>query len=145
MLLYMQYKVDIIISLKPVLAMIQLNNWSPGVKQQSLQSLQFLRAQVEDWFNLNYRCGFLAMITTSSVMVYTQNRVFYGSGHCNCSSFPSLGSTQCQFRTNEALCQLSYEAPYLDPEGGRPGRPTQAVRHTCSVNLGIVKIIRYIG
>ena len=33
------------------------------------------------------------------------------------------------FRTNEALCQLSYEAPYLSPEGGRPGSPdpTQAV------------------
>jgi len=32
----------------------------------------------------------------------------------------------------------------LDPEGGRPGRPTQAVRHTCSGNLGVVKILRYI-
>jgi len=31
----------------------------------------------------------------------------------------------------------------LGPEGGRPGRPTQAVRHTCSGNLGIVKILRY--
>ena len=30
-------------------------------------------------------------------------------------------------RTNEALCWLSYEAPYLGPEGGRPDRPTQAV------------------
>ena len=29
------------------------------------------------------------------------------------------------FRTNEALFQLGYEAPYLDPEGGRPGRPTR--------------------
>jgi hypothetical protein len=28
----------------------------------------------------------------------------------------------------------------LGPEGGRPGRSTQAVRHTCSRNLGIVKI-----
>ena len=36
------------------------------------------------------------------------------------------------------------EAPYLGPEGGRPGRPTRAVRHTCSGNLGIVKILRYI-
>jgi hypothetical protein len=36
------------------------------------------------------------------------------------------------------------EAPYLGPEGGRPGRPTLAVRHTCSGNLGIVKILRYI-
>jgi len=35
-------------------------------------------------------------------------------------------------------------APYLGPEGGRPGRPTQAVRHTCSGNLGIVKLLRYI-
>jgi hypothetical protein len=34
--------------------------------------------------------------------------------------------------------------PYLGPEGGRPGRPTQPVRHTCSGNLGIVKILRYI-
>jgi hypothetical protein len=25
---------------------------------------------------------------------------------------------------------LSYEAPYLGPHGGKPGRPTQAVRHT---------------
>jgi len=35
----------------------------------------------------------------------------------------------------------------LGPEGGRLGRPTQAVRHTCSGNLGIqnvVKILRYI-
>jgi len=40
------------------------------------------------------------------------------------------------FRTNEA--------PYLVPEGGKPGRPTQAVGHTCSGNLGIVKILRYI-
>ena len=38
----------------------------------------------------------------------------------------------------------TYEAPYLGPEGGRPGRPTQAVRHTCSGKLGIVKILRYI-
>jgi len=39
---------------------------------------------------------------------------------------------------------LSYETPYFDPEGGRPSRPTQAVRHACSGNLGIVKILRYI-
>ena len=39
-------------------------------------------------------------------------------------------------RTNEAL--------YLGPEGGRPGRPTLAVRHTCSGNLGIAKILHYI-
>ena len=35
----------------------------------------------------------------------------------------------------------------MGPEGGRPGRPgrpTQAVRNTCSGNLGIVKILRYI-
>ena len=32
----------------------------------------------------------------------------------------------------------------MGPEGGRPGRPTQTVRHTCSGNLGIVKILRYI-
>jgi len=32
----------------------------------------------------------------------------------------------------------------LGPEGGRPGRPTQPVRHTCSGNLEIVKILRYI-
>ena len=45
------------------------------------------------------------------------------------------------FRTNETLCQLSYEAPYLGlTEWGRSGRPTQAVKHTCSGNLGIVKI-----
>ena len=48
------------------------------------------------------------------------------------------------FRTNEALCQLSYEAPYLGLEGGRLGRSTQsqAVRHTCSGNLGIVQILK---
>ena len=44
--------------------------------------------------------------------------------------------SSARFRTNEALCELSYEAPYMGPEGGRLGRPTQAVRHTCS---GIVK------
>ena len=32
----------------------------------------------------------------------------------------------------------------MDPEGGRPGRPTHLVRHICSGNLGIVKILRYI-
>jgi hypothetical protein len=32
----------------------------------------------------------------------------------------------------------------LGPEGGRPGRRTQGVGHTCSGNLGIVKILRYI-
>jgi len=32
----------------------------------------------------------------------------------------------------------------LGPEGGRPGSPTQAVRHTCSGNVGIVKTSRYI-
>jgi hypothetical protein len=32
----------------------------------------------------------------------------------------------------------------LGPEGSRPGRPTQAVRHTYSGNLGIVNILRYI-
>jgi hypothetical protein len=34
----------------------------------------------------------------------------------------------------------------MGPEGGRPGRPTltQAVMHTCSGDLGIVKILRYI-
>ena len=46
-------------------------------------------------------------------------------------------SISAGFRTNEALCKLSYEAPYLGPEGGRPGMPTQAVRHACSGNLGI--------
>jgi hypothetical protein len=30
----------------------------------------------------------------------------------------------------------------LGTEGGRPGRPTQAVRHTCSGNLGIFKIFK---
>jgi hypothetical protein len=32
----------------------------------------------------------------------------------------------------------------LSPEGGRPGRPTQTVRHTCSGKIRIVKILRYI-
>ena len=32
----------------------------------------------------------------------------------------------------------------MSAEGGRSGSPTQAVRHTCSGNLGIVKILRYI-
>ena len=32
----------------------------------------------------------------------------------------------------------------MGPAGGRPGRPTHAVRYTCSGNLGIVKILRYI-
>ena len=38
----------------------------------------------------------------------------------------------------------SYEAPYLGREGGRPGRPTQAVRHACSRKLGIVKIYKIV-
>ena len=32
----------------------------------------------------------------------------------------------------------------MGPDGGRPGRPIQAVRHTCSGKLRIVKILRYI-
>ena len=32
----------------------------------------------------------------------------------------------------------------MGPEGGRAGRPTQAVGHTCAGNVGIVKIIRYL-
>jgi hypothetical protein len=32
----------------------------------------------------------------------------------------------------------------MGPEGGRPNMPTQAQRHTCSINLGIVKILLYI-
>ena len=32
----------------------------------------------------------------------------------------------------------------MGPEGGRLDRPTQAVRQTCSGNLGIVKILCYI-
>jgi len=32
----------------------------------------------------------------------------------------------------------------LGPEGDRPGMPTQALRHTCSGNLGIIKILCYI-
>ena len=32
----------------------------------------------------------------------------------------------------------------MGSEGGRPGMPTQAVRHTCSGNLGIVKTLCYI-
>ena len=32
----------------------------------------------------------------------------------------------------------------MSPEGGRPGMPTQAERHICSVNIGIVKILLYI-
>ena len=35
-------------------------------------------------------------------------------------------------------------APSIGPEGGRPSMPTQAERHTCSVNLGIVTILLYI-
>jgi hypothetical protein len=32
----------------------------------------------------------------------------------------------------------------MGSEGGIHGRPTQAVRHTCSGNLVIVKILRYV-
>jgi hypothetical protein len=32
----------------------------------------------------------------------------------------------------------------MGPEGGRTGMTTEAERHTCSVNLGIVKILLYI-
>ena len=39
---------------------------------------------------------------------------------------------------------VNYEVPYLDPEGCRPGRSTQAVGHTGSGNIGIIKILRYI-
>ena len=33
---------------------------------------------------------------------------------------PDIDVGSVGFRTNEALCWLSYEAPYLGPEGGRP-------------------------
>jgi len=33
----------------------------------------------------------------------------------------------------------------LDPEGGRLGRPTQAVRHTCSGKLEILKYYAILG
>ena len=39
---------------------------------------------------------------------------------------------------------LNEPPPYFGPEGGRPGRPAQAVRYTCAGNLGIVKILRYL-
>ena len=39
-----------------------------------------------------------------------------------------MQTTSAGLRTNEALCWLSYEVHYLGPEGGGPGRPTQAVR-----------------
>ena len=55
-----------------------------------------------------------------------------------------LPALSAGFRTNEAPCLFTYEAPYLGPEGGRPDRPTQAVRHACSGSLGIVNILRYI-
>jgi hypothetical protein len=32
----------------------------------------------------------------------------------------------------------------MGPGGGKPGRPTQAVGHTCSGNIGIVKILCHI-
>ena len=32
------------------------------------------------------------------------------------------------FRKNEALCQLSYDAPYLGPEGGKPGGQAYMLR-----------------
>jgi hypothetical protein len=54
----------------------------------------------------------------------------------------SVNGTQCGIRTNEAMCQLIYKAPYLGREGGRLARPTQAIRHTCSGKLGIVKILK---
>lgn len=34
---------------------------------------------------------------------------------------------RAEFRTNEALCLLSCEVPYVGPERGRPSRPTKAV------------------
>ena len=37
---------------------------------------------------------------------------------------PDIDVGSVGFRTNEALCWLSYEAPYLGPEGGRPSEPT---------------------
>jgi len=32
---------------------------------------------------------------------------------------------------------MTNEAPYLGPEGGRPGRPTQAVRHTYNIIMSL--------
>ena len=59
-------------------------------------------------------------------------------------SCDSITTPSATFRTYEALCSLSYETPYLSSERGRSGRPKQAVRHTYSGQLGIVKILRYI-
>jgi hypothetical protein len=58
------------------------------------------------------------------------------------------GPSSCQFFLTMDFSLygaiLSYEAPYLGSEGGRSGRPTQAVRHTCPGNLRIVDILRFI-
>ena len=65
--------------------------------------------------------------------------------HCDNGYYKTRHHTYCAgFSTYEALWQLSYKAPYLGPERGRHGRPTQAVRHTSSGKLGIVKTLRYI-
>ena len=48
-----------------------------------------------------------------------------------------------RFRKNEVMCWLSYEAPCLLPERGMLGMHTLAVRHTCSQNLGVVKILHF--
>jgi len=37
-------------------------------------------------------------------------------------------TTSAGFRTNEALCKLSYETLYLGPERGRPGSMAYMLR-----------------
>ena len=92
------------------------------------------------WVNQITVSSILRCPTVYYIPFLHQNQLHFYMGHTKYIRviFPfSVG-----FRTNEALCQLIYEATYLGPEGDRPGRHTQAVRHTCSGNLRIVEILR---
>ena len=54
----------------------------------------------------------------------------FSLNNSRCSDFVDRIYPVSALRQNEVLCYLSYEVPYLGPEGAKSGRPTQAVGHT---------------
>jgi hypothetical protein len=58
------------------------------------------------------------------------SRYVFSLNNSRCSDFGDRIYRVSALGQNEVLCYLSYEVPYLGPEGVKSGRPTQAVRHT---------------
>ena len=54
----------------------------------------------------------------------------FSLNNSRCSDFVDRIYPVSDLGQHEVLCYLSYEVPYLGPEGAKSGRPTQAVGHT---------------